>query len=408
MAWKDAGFSLVLFVLVAPILASWLPWWEFQGELQLGIDLGTTYSVACVCRSGNASAVVVDNDVPLVPSTAAYLPGSSAPLVGWPAADHRLTDPSNVVYAMKRIIGRLIDDPAVQEESKAVPYEITEEPRTGRAAVSLPSRPGQLVTPEEVGGEVLRKLKEAAERASGRWRYLFGFRFHTATITVPITFEGPQKERTQKAARLAGFKMVRLIEEPVAAAAAYGLDQSDEEKHVLVYDMGGGTLDVALLRLQVDTRTFLVMATSGDSRLGGEDFDRALAASVLKQHPPPSAVTATDHARLLRAVEAAKRQLSQSESATVALPWGGEAPLTRDDIESSCSELLSRALDPVHEVLSQGLVVEGEVDIVLAGGSSRLTAIRQRLEKRFGADRIHASLDADLAIALGASKAFGC
>ncbi|KAJ9449480.1 Heat shock protein 70 1 [Diplonema papillatum] len=401
---SDIGCSVFILVVIGPIALQVLPWWEFASETQLGIDLGTTFSVASTCNGGVPTAVIVDDNTPLVPSIVSYFGGDVR--VGFPAHTVQLEHPEAVVTSAKRFIGKKVTDESVQEEARELPFQIVEG-RRGEAGVVVEGVNG-VVMPEDVGGAVLKKLKAKAEASAGYWKHLMGFKFYTATITVPVSFGGPERAATHRAALLAGFSMVRLIEEPVAAAIAYGL-QNRERCDVLVYDMGGGTLDVALLRLQEDTRTFLLLATTGDSHLGGSDFDRCLVHHLADKHDINlSQLSAHDRAVFTDTVEHAKRNLSIHESVTFTAPWGDAVTISNSDISTKCKDLVDRSIVPIDDILQVSLVPESGLEVVLAGGSSRLLAIRRLLKDRFGADRVHSSLDADLAISLGASRAYGC
>jgi molecular chaperone DnaK (HSP70) len=215
---------------------------------------------------------------PTTPSVVSYdAPPSGGVVVGALAALLRASRPLHTIHDAKRLIGRAADDALVVAEATHLPYEVVPDARGG-AAISVPGRDAP-VSPEAVATALLRHLKEAAERSRPLHAAL-GFRFGSATISVPVAFGQRQRAATLAAGRAAGFRVVRLLDEPVAAAIAYGLTGADRERTVLVYDMGGGTLDVAILRLELSSRTFLVMGTSGDAHLGGEDFDRALAVRV--------------------------------------------------------------------------------------------------------------------------------
>ncbi len=216
------------------------------------------------------------------PSVVSYAaPPRGATVVGAAAAALRAVRPRHTVHDAKRLIGRLADDPVVLAEAAHLPFAVVPDAR-GFAAIALPSDGAATppISPEAVGAALLRHLKASAER-SKPLRHAMGFRFGSATISVPVGFSTRQRSATLAAGRAAGFRLVRLLDEPVAAALAYGLTQADKERTVLVYDMGGGTLDVAILRLELASRTFLVMAAAGDPHLGGEDFDRALAVRAL-------------------------------------------------------------------------------------------------------------------------------
>jgi molecular chaperone DnaK (HSP70) len=281
-------------------------------EATLGIDLGTTFSVAATCERGVVTVVRVPGGsgthAQTMPSVV-YFPerAREAAVVGADAARRRDTHPTRVVYDAKRLIGRRVDDPAVAEESKHLPFAVVADDG-GFAAIQLGeaddhtpagrhfAKPSS-IAPEAVGAAILARLKAAAETAGDGGarsfaKRLLGFRFRTVTVSVPVNFSSEQKAATLRAARTAGFAVARLLEEPVAAAVAHDAlrkerDENAAEKKkrterddggalVLVYDLGGGTLDVAVLRSEPSSGTFLVMGSAGDDRLGGEDFDRAL------------------------------------------------------------------------------------------------------------------------------------
>lgn len=221
------------------------------------------------------------------PSVVAFeVPPANATAVGAAAAALRATLPDRTLHDAKRLIGRNLSDPLVSAEALHLPFPLVAD-RYGAAAVRLPS--GRVVTPVQAGAALLAHLKGAAERSRGALPHALGFRFAQATISVPVAFTRAQRAATLAAGKAAGFRLTRLLEEPVAAALAHGLAQGGGERTVLVYDMGGGTLDVAVLRLEARSRTFLVMATAGDAHLGGEDFDRALAVRLAEaagaRHP---------------------------------------------------------------------------------------------------------------------------
>ena len=375
------------------------------------------------------------------PSVVSYdAPPRGATVVGAAAAALRAVRPQHTVHDAKRLIGRTADDPVVLAEAAHLPFAVVPDAR-GFAAVALPhaggGAPPPPVTPEAVGAALLRHLKAAAER-SKPLRHALGFRFGSATISVPVAFSTRQRAATLAAGRAAGFRLVRLLDEPVAAALAYGLTRADKERTVLVYDMGGGTLDVAILRLELASRTFLVMAAAGDPHLGGEDFDRALAvrqprcgavrwlrtstADVFFLVPSTQAwarEAAPDRvgdpadggaaAALLVACEAAKRALGTGAAAALALPRGGELTLTRAAADAAVTPLLERALQPGDAALREaGLGADDVDDVVLVGGATRLQALRERVGEAFHGRALHTEVDPDTAIAVGAARAYNC
>jgi molecular chaperone DnaK (HSP70) len=471
-------------------------------EATLGIDLGTTYSVAATCEGGVATVVPAGAPLPsragdahpaprlpTVPSVVHFFPAdadaapSAAPpgsvLVGAPAAALRAAAPERTVYDAKRLIGRAFDDPIVQREAAHLPFPVVAldpsrrapppSPRRAKrrwsdgdggaslssgAATALSSRPAAFairdltVSPEDVGAHVLSHLKRAAEStAVPSWRRAFGFSFGAVTVSVPVGFDAARRSATVRAAKLAGFGVVRLMEEPVAAAIAYGLHEDPDadagrgDRTVLVYDLGGGTLDVAVLRLERATKTFMVMGVAGDDRLGGEDFDRALLEWLERELASPRRqmrIGNGDGAResALRAMETAKRALADADAVAVHAyasrrePWlvaslevadpsrrsshrakaHTTVTMTRADLESACAHLLARAMAPVHEALRLAgeLAPEDIRDVALVGGSTRLRAVRARLAETFPGIDIKHGVDPDTAVAEGAARSYAC
>eukprot|EP00241_Pyramimonas_parkeae_P005206 CAMPEP_0114227524 /NCGR_PEP_ID=MMETSP0058-20121206/1839_1 /TAXON_ID=36894 /ORGANISM="Pyramimonas parkeae, CCMP726" /LENGTH=369 /DNA_ID=CAMNT_0001338377 /DNA_START=384 /DNA_END=1493 /DNA_ORIENTATION=+ len=368
----------------------------------MGIDLGTTYSVVALCHRGKAFAVPVDG-FNITPSVVHYDP-TGAVVVGREAAAKRVDFPESTIFDSKRLIGRNFStDQVAQEEAMQLPYKV-QGARNGSIELPLPDGQGTH-TPQTVGARILRRLKHAAE-TSTPWRRVSGHKFTSATVSVPVEFTLEQRAATVRAGEAAGFRMVRILDEPVAAAIAFGLHRGTSERTVLVYDMGGGTLDVALLLLELQTRTFLVLGAKGDPHLGGEDFDRALAAHLAGK--PSDQHDSLDPA-LLRAVELAKRELSHHISASVQLPNQPDLVISRNMMEEVCAELIQRAMEPVYQVLHEtGTSPEEVDDVVMVGGSSRLVAIRQKLNIFFDGKLRTNDVDPDTAIAIGSALSFGC
>ncbi|ACO62438.1 heat shock protein 70 [Micromonas commoda] len=412
--------------------------------MTLGIDLGTTYSVAATCDKGEVSVVVDDaiGSMGASANDAAVVEVGS--VVGAKAAALRDAVPALTVYDAKRLIGREFDDPVVQEELEHLPFHVVEnqiQPRPRDAAIGatmqgkalpykrlMPSDRANLVVipPEEVGARILSHLKRHSERSLPFFRRNLGFTFGSLTVSVPVGFTKAQRAATLRAATRAGFATARLLEEPVAAAIAYGLHEDDVERTVIVYDLGGGTLDVAVLRLERSSKTFLVLGTSGDPHLGGEDFDRALVGWLWRElNSEGFRAPADDELSLsrweetaLRVMERAKRALSESERVGDEDSWDEDPPgltcttrwLTRDDLATSCATLVDRAMAPVREALrNAGNVDPDEIDdVVIVGGSSRLAVIRQRLSEAFHGRDIHHTVNPDTAIAVGAARSYAC
>ena len=483
------------FALVAAVAAVAVGAFGLTSEVTLGIDLGTTYSVAATCEKGTVRVVRAEptpadasSPIPashsrasLVPSVVHFPrrvppsppPGSRPPpldraddaLVGEAAARLRDAAPERTVYDAKRIIGRAFDDPDVADETAHLTFAVVPgpgQPPQARVAVPslVPGDPPDLVSPEDIGARILAQLKRAAEASLPSLRRRLGFAFGSLTVSVPVDFDAAQRAATIRAANRAGFRVARLLEEPVAAAIAYGVHEKalngsmssadgdrDGGRIVVVYDLGGGTLDVAVLRWETSARAFLVMATAGDPRLGGEDFDRALV-GWLRDRLATEVTDASDGVTLgddpasretaLRAMERAKRTLARRESVrvrVVASREGGVArridvepfededdstegsdtyvstvTLTRAALEASCASLLEKSTAPVATALRRagGVTVEEVDDVVMVGGSSRLVAVRERVREMFGDKVVTRAVDPDTAIAVGAAKSYAC
>jgi molecular chaperone DnaK (HSP70) len=334
--WSLGAFSASLAVLLALDLALGLGLLHALGdavssEVKLGIDLGTTRSVAAVCSRGNVSVIMGGTDEPSLPSTV-WFSKSRGIQVGREAVLARAHDPGNVVYAAKRVMGLEFGSAEALASTQGLPFEwgAVEERGAAQGSLGFRLQHGRVVSPEQVGALVLRKLKHAAERDPSTpvdWlRRALGFSFRSATVSIPVSFSAEQKKATVRAAKMAGFYAVRLIEEPIAAALAFNLDRrSDLElDRVLVFDIGGGTLDVALLNFNKYSGTFYVDTTAGEPLLGGEDFDVIVAESVLAQLPVPRAAAIREDRRalqeLLVASEMAKRVLSDRLEVSICLP----------------------------------------------------------------------------------------
>jgi molecular chaperone DnaK (HSP70) len=396
-------------------------------------------------------------------------------LVGEAAARLRDAAPERTIYDAKRIIGRAFDDPDVADETAHLPFAVVPGPgHPPPAHVALPSLipgdPPDIVSPEDVGARILAHLKRAAEASLPSLRRRLGFAFGSLTVSVPVNFDAAQRSATLRAANRAGFRVARLLEEPVAAAIAYGLHEKgssansgvgsdsktknsadrdrDRGRIVVVYDLGGGTLDVAVLRWESSARAFLVMATAGDPRLGGEDFDRALVGwlrdRLAASTDPSERLTPTlgddpaSREMALRAMERAKRTLARRESVRVRVvasregrvarridvePFEDEknstggsemcastVTLTRAALAASCASLLDRSTAPVATALRRagGVTVDEVDDVVMVGGSSRLVAVRERVREMFGDKVVTRALDPDTAIAVGAARSYAC
>ena len=357
-------------------------------RLVLGIDLGTTNSLAAV-RAGKGARVLRDRDgEPLVPSVVCFHPDGRT-IVGRDAKALRLDFPERTVFSVKRLIGRSAAE--VQQEAARLPYRVVAAER-GLPRVQIGDQPW---TPEAISALILQQVKATAEQALGQ-------PVREAVVTVPAWFDDAQRQATKDAAQLAGLECLRILNEPTAAALAYGIDGS-KDGTALVYDLGGGTFDVSILR--IDDGVFRVLSTAGDTHLGGDDFDELLGQRILAQLPP------TSDPYVLQAVRAAaeglKIRLSDAERAELELDLGERGAVTlavtRAEFEAAIAPLVQRTLDCVtRAVKDAGLQLHELDDVVLVGGSTRVPLVRARLQSLTGKVP-HTGVDPDLAVALGAA-----
>mmetsp|Transcript_6958 Transcript_6958/g.20314 ORF Transcript_6958/g.20314 Transcript_6958/m.20314 type:complete len:673 (+) Transcript_6958:162-2180(+) len=369
-----------------------------SGNEVIGIDLGTTNS--CVSIMEGKSARVIENaeGARTTPSVVAFTDKGER-LVGLPAKRQAVTNPSNTVYAVKRLIGRKFEDPEVAREAKMVSYKISKAPN-GDAWVEAG---GKQYSPSQISAFTLTKMRETAEA------YLGG-PVSKAVITVPAYFNDSQRQATKDAGKIAGLDVQRIINEPTAAAIAYGLDKKGE-KNVLVYDLGGGTFDVSILT--IDNGVFEVVATSGDTHLGGEDFDHRIMDYFMKLVKRKYKVDISGNSRamqkLRREVERAKRALSSQHQVRVeveSLTDGVDLsePLTRARFEELVGDLLKKTLGPVKKSLDDASMKKDDIhEIVLVGGSTRIPKVQQLIKDYFGGKEPNKGVNPDEAVAYGAA-----
>ncbi len=373
-----------------------------MAERIIGIDLGTTNSCVAVLEGDEARVIANAEGSRTTPSVVAFKEDGEQ-LVGQVAKRQAITNPTNTVYAAKRLIGRKSDDPDVQDIAKLLPYEIVASDN-GDAWIKVWDR---AYSPSEIGASVLRKMKESAEA------YL-GETITRAIITVPAYFNDAQRQATKDAGRIAGLEVDRIINEPTAATLAYGLNQEGDNKVVAVYDLGGGTFDISLLELR--DGVFEVLATAGDTLLGGEDFDNTIvhwAADRFKEeHGIDLRAEKLATQRLKEAAEKAKHELSWSLETEINLPFiaakAGQPlhlnmPLTRRELESLTKELVDRTLVPCQSALEDAELEASDVDeVLLVGGQTRMPRVTEKV-KEFFAREPSASVNPDEVVASGAA-----
>ncbi|HSP58614.1 MAG TPA: molecular chaperone DnaK [Halomonas sp.] len=372
----------------------------------IGIDLGTTNS--CVAVLDGDSAKVIENaeGARTTPSIIAYTEDNEI-LVGQAAKRQAVTNPHNTVYAIKRLIGRRFKDDVVQKDIKMVPYKITEADN-GDAWVEVK---GKKLAPPQVSAEILKKMKKTAED------YL-GEEVTEAVITVPAYFNDSQRQATKDAGRIAGLEVKRIINEPTAAALAYGMDKSRGDKTIAVYDLGGGTFDISIIEVaDVDGETqFEVLATNGDTFLGGEDFDMQLINYLVAQFKSDSGIDLSGDnlamQRLKEAAEKAKIELSSAQQTDVNLPYitaDNTGPkhlnvkVTRAKLESLVEELVKRSMGPCKTALADAGLSASEIDdVILVGGQTRMPMVQKSVADFFGKEA-RKDVNPDEAVAVGAA-----
>ncbi len=373
----------------------------------IGIDLGTTNSCVAVVEG---SAVSAASDVKVVPNAEGArttpsvigFPASGERLVGQVARRQAVTNPQQTVYAVKRLMGRKLSAPEVMKQVSLAPYKIIEAPN-GDAWVEIK---GKAFSPPEISAAILTQMKEIAER------YL-GEPITEAVITVPAYFDDAQRQATKDAGRIAGLDVRRIINEPTAAALAYGLDKVDAET-VAVYDLGGGTFDVSILTIAGGV--FSVKATGGDTHLGGEDFDQHIIDKLADEFQAQNAIDLRKDRmalqRLKEAAEKAKHELSSSLSTEVNIPFvavgpGGplhlERPFARNELEELCAPLVERTIDACKATLADAKMGVDKIDtIILVGGMTRMPAVQRAVKEFFGKEP-NKSVNPDEVVAVGAA-----
>ena len=370
-----------------------------QGEKIIGIDLGTTNSVVAVMEGNEAKVIANAEGNRLTPSVVAYTDKGET-LVGEPARRQAVTNPTRTISSIKRFMGRRHDE--VESEEKMVPYEITGGPED-YVKIKVGDKE---YTPPEISALVLRKLKESAEA------YL-GHKVNKAVITVPAYFNDSQRQATQDAGQIAGLEVERIVNEPTAAALAYGLEKDKNEK-IVVYDLGGGTFDVSVLELA--DGVFQVMSTNGDTHLGGDDFDEVLINYVADDFKKEQGIDLRSDSmalqRLQEACEKAKKELSSAQQTDINLPFitaDASGPkhlqmsISRVDFEKLVDPLVGRTKGPVENALRDAKLSASDIDeVVLVGGSTRIPKVQELVKKIFNKDP-HKGVNPDEVVAVGAA-----
>lgn len=368
----------------------------------VGIDLGTTYSCVGVWQNDRVEIIANDQGNRTTPSYVGFT--DSERLIGDAAKNQVAMNPHNTVFDAKRLIGRRFDEPEVQSDMKHWPFKIVDKATKPIIQIEYKGETKQF-TPEEISSMVLIKMKETAEA------YL-GTTVTDAVVTVPAYFNDSQRQATKDSGAIAGLNVLRIINEPTAAAIAYGLDKKTEgEKNVLIFDLGGGTFDVSLLT--IEDGIFEVKATAGDTHLGGEDFDNRLVNHFMQEFKRKNKKDISGNARAMRRLrtscERAKRTLSSAAQTTIEIDSLFEGidfytSLTRARFEELCQDLFRSTLDPVEKVLRDSKIDKSAVDeIVLVGGSTRIPKIQKLVSDFFNGKEPNKSINPDEAVAYGAA-----
>jgi molecular chaperone DnaK len=371
----------------------------------IGIDLGTTNSCVAVMDGGKPKVIENSEGARTTPSIVAFTKDGER-LIGQPAKRQAVTNPDNTLFAIKRLIGRRFDDPMTKKDMELVPYDIVK----GKNGDAWVEAGGEEYSPSQISAFILQKMKETAES------YL-GEDVKQAVITVPAYFNDAQRQATKDAGQIAGLEVLRIINEPTAAALAYGMDKEDG-KTIAVYDLGGGTFDVSIL--EIGDGVFEVKSTNGDTFLGGEDFDNAivehLADAFKKKENMDLRSDKLALQRLKEAAEKAKIELSSSATTEVNLPFitarmegGSSTPLhlvetiSRSDLEKMVGDLIDRTLAPCKKALEDAGVSKDDIDeVILVGGMTRMPRVREVVEKFFGT-KPHTGVNPDEVVAMGAA-----
>ena len=367
----------------------------------IGIDLGTTNSCVAVMDGKDAKVIENSEGARTTPSIVAFT-GDGERLVGQPAKRQAVTNPENTIFAVKRLIGRRYDDPVTEKDKKLVPYKIVK----GDNGDAWVEASGKKQSPSQVSAMILQKMKETAES------YL-GETVTQAVITVPAYFNDAQRQATKDAGKIAGLEVLRIINEPTAAALAYGLDKKDG-KTIAVYDLGGGTFDISVL--EIGDGVFEVKSTNGDTFLGGEDFDMRLVEYLAAEFKKEQGIDLKNDKlalqRLKEAAEKAKIELSSSAQTEINLPFitaDQTGPkhltlkLTRAKFESLVDDLVQRTVEPLKAALKDAGMKAGEIDeVVLVGGMTRMPKVQEVVKQFFGKEP-HKGVNPDEVVALGAA-----
>jgi heat shock protein 5 len=367
----------------------------------IGIDLGTTYSCVGVYKNGRVEIIPNDQGNRITPSYVAF--DGEERFIGDAAKNQAALNPSNTVFDIKRLIGRRISDDTVQKDMKLLPFAIVDKETKPYVEVDVKGE-RKTYSPEEISAMILGKMREIAESFLGKT-------IQNAVVTVPAYFNDAQRQATKDAGTISSLNVLRIINEPTAAAIAYGLDKKGGEKNILVFDLGGGTFDVTVLT--IDNGVFEVVATNGDTHLGGEDFDQRVMEYMMKifkrKHKKDMSKDKRSIQKLRREVERAKRSLSSTAAARIEIEslFDGtdfSETLTRARFEELNMDLFKKTLGPVKKVMEDASFKKSQLDeIVMVGGSTRIPKVQQLIKDYFNGKEPNKGINPDEAVAYGAA-----
>ncbi|WKZ31492.1 MAG: molecular chaperone DnaK [Candidatus Dojkabacteria bacterium] len=367
----------------------------------IGIDLGTTNSAMAYLSGGKPEVIASSEGGRLIPSVVAQDEKGQV-LVGTPAKNQAVTNPTGTIYSVKRLIGRRWDDPAVQKDKGLLPFEM-QKAKNGGVEVKMGDK---WMSPQEVSAKVLAKLKKDAEA-------FLGEEVTEAVITVPAYFDDAQRKATKDAGKIAGLDVKRVVNEPTAAALAYGLDKKNDEI-IAVYDLGGGTFDISIL--EIGDGVFEVLSTNGDTHLGGDNFDQVLIDHIAEQFKKDNGIDLREDKtalqRLKEAAEKSKIELSSSEKSEINIPYitaDASGPkhlrmdLTRAELEKLVSDLIDSTIEPMKKALADAKLEKSDIkEILLVGGMTRMPAVQKKVAEFFGKEP-NKSVNPDEVVAVGAA-----
>lgn len=367
----------------------------------IGIDLGTTNSAMAYMSGGKPNIISNEQGGRLTPSIVATNDDGEV-IVGQPAKNQAITNPGDTIYSVKRLIGRPWDDPEVQRDKELLPFEM-QKSKTGGVEVKMGDK---WYTPQEISAKILAKLKKDAEE-------FLGEKVKEAVITVPAYFDDSQRQATKDAGKIAGLEVKRIVNEPTAAALAYGLESKKDEK-VAIFDLGGGTFDISIL--EIGDGVFEVLSTNGDTHLGGDDFDQVIIDYVAKEFEKEQGIDLKEDRtalqRLKEASEKAKIELSNSEKTEINIPYitaDSKGPkhlkmeFTRSDLEKLTSDLIDETVEPTKKALKDAnLKIEDIDEVLLVGGMTRMPAIQKKVKELFNKEP-NKTVNPDEVVAIGAA-----